>query len=75
MGSCCRIYISPYRDEITEFLGGGPFLFSILGSPDEQYGNTKDHVFRVYVVPICTVGVIAALHFYKVALIFTGTAS
>lgn len=50
-------------------------MFSILGSPDEQYGNTKDHVFRVYVVPICTVGVIAALHFYKVALIFTGTAS
>lgn len=69
------VHQSPFREPITDFLGGGRFLFDLLGSPDPKYGNTRDHLFRVYVVPALTIGVVISVHLYRVLQVVLNTLS
>lgn len=48
------VHESKYKEPVTEYLGGGKFLFDLLGSPLEKYGDQRDHQFRAWVVPVLT---------------------
>lgn len=55
------VHQSKYKEPVTEYLGGGKFLFDLLGSPLPEYGDQRDHQFRAWVVPVLTLGTILAV--------------
>lgn len=63
------VHQSPYKDAVTKYLGGGRFLFNLLGSPDPRYGNQRDHIFRTGVVPFLTLGLVLSIHIIRVCIL------